>query len=58
MFSQQKTQVYKVNAKSHQETSTATITVTVMVSDITRLNALITEIKKVPSVFDVRRVIH
>lgn len=58
MFSQQKTQVYKVNAKSHQETSTATITVTVMASDITRLNALITEIKKVPSVFDVRRVIH
>ena len=58
MFSQQKAKVYKVNAKAHPGNSTATVTVTVMVTDTARLNTLVADIKKIPSVFEVRRVIH
>lgn len=58
MFSQQKTSVYKVNAKAHPNQHTATVTVTVMVKDTANLNTIVAEIKQVQGVYEVRRVIH
>lgn len=57
-FSQMKTSVYKVNAKFHPATSITTINVTVMVKNTDNLTHIVSSIRNIQSVFEIRRVLH
>lgn len=57
-FSQLKVSVYKVNAKFHPGTGITTITVLIMVKNVSDLNSVLYKIKAINGVFEIIRVLH
>lgn len=58
MISLCKIKIDSISAKSHYETKTATISCTVYVSDVNHLDSLITKLKQIQGIYEVRRVFH
>lgn len=58
MISLCKIKIDSISAKSHYETKTAIISCTVYVSDVNHLDSLITKLKQIQGIYEVRRVFH
>ncbi len=58
LISSVKIKIDSINAKSHYETKTATISCTVYVSDVHHLDTLMTNLNKITGILEVKRVFH
>ncbi len=58
LISSTKIRIESLNAKSHYETKTATISCTVYVSDVNHLSTLIANLSKITGILEVNRVFH
>ena len=57
LFSSLKIMCNNLHAKSHLETSTATLTVSLLVSDLTKLQEVFRALKSIDGVYEVRRLL-
>lgn len=57
LFSTLKVPCNNLHAKSHQDTSTATVTVSLMVNDLKELQDIFTHLKSIEGVYDIRRIL-